>query len=202
MLPPPCFTLGMVLAKWWAVPGFLQTSPISAEELWGSVRVPLGSSSHPWPRPFSPIAQFGRAASSRKGLSGSKLLPFKNNRGHCGLGDLQCCRHFLVPFTRSVPPHNPVSALYGQIPSTSWFIFFALTCTVNCEILYRQVCAFPNPVQLIEFPTGGLQSSCRNISRMINVNRMHLISISSLIAKGQNTYVNKVLLFIIHNTFA
>jgi hypothetical protein len=25
MLPPPCFTVGMVLARWWAVPGFLQT---------------------------------------------------------------------------------------------------------------------------------------------------------------------------------
>ena len=25
MLPPPCFTVWMVLARWWAVPGFLQT---------------------------------------------------------------------------------------------------------------------------------------------------------------------------------
>ena len=25
MLPPPCFTVGMVLARWWAVPGVLQT---------------------------------------------------------------------------------------------------------------------------------------------------------------------------------
>ena len=24
MLPPPCFTAGMVLGRWWAVPGFLQ----------------------------------------------------------------------------------------------------------------------------------------------------------------------------------
>ena len=28
------------------------------------------------------IAQFGRAASSRKSLGGSKLLPFKNDGGH------------------------------------------------------------------------------------------------------------------------
>jgi hypothetical protein len=27
--------------------------------------------------------------------------------------------------------------------------FFALTCTVNCGTLYRQVCAFPNHVQSI-----------------------------------------------------
>ena len=25
MLPPPCFTVGMVLARWWVVPGFLKT---------------------------------------------------------------------------------------------------------------------------------------------------------------------------------
>ena len=66
----------------------------------------------------------------------------------------------------------------------------------------KQVCAFPNHVQSIEFTTGGLQSSCRNISRIINGNRMHLSSILSLIAKGLNTYVNKVFLFLIFNTFA
>ena len=59
----------------------------------------------------------------------------------------------------------------------------------------RQVCAFQNHVQLIEFTTGGLQSSCRNISRVINGNRMHLSSISRLIAKVVNTYVNKVFLY-------
>ena len=40
--------------------------------------------------------------------------------------------------------------------------FFALTCTVKCGMLYREVCAFPNHVQSIEFTTG------RNISRMTN----------------------------------
>ena len=42
---------------------------------------------------------------------------------------------------------------------------FALTCTVNCGTLYRQVLAIPNHVQSIEFITGGLQLSYRNISR-------------------------------------
>jgi hypothetical protein len=37
---------------------------------------------------------------------------------------------------------------------------------------------------------------------MINGNRMHLISISSLTAKGLNTYVNKVFQFYICNRFA
>ena len=40
--------------------------------------------------PSPPIAQFGWAPSSRKSLGGSKLLPFKNDGGHCVLGDLQC----------------------------------------------------------------------------------------------------------------
>ena len=115
------------------------------------------------------IAQFSRAVGSRKIMGGSKLLPFKNDEGQTG--DLQLCRHFLVPFPRSVPRHNPVLELYGQFLHG---LVFALTCTVNCGTLYRQVCAFPNHVQSIEFTTGGLQSSCRNISRMINGNRMHL----------------------------
>ena len=74
-------------------------------------------------------------------------------------------------------------------------LVFALTFTVNCGTLYRQVCAFLNHVQSIEFTTGGLQSSCRNISRMINGNRLHLSSILSLIEKGLNAYVKKVFLF-------
>jgi hypothetical protein len=37
---------------------------------------------------------------------------------------------------------------------------------------------------------------------MINGNRMHLSSILRLKAKGLNTYVNKVFLFFIFNTFA
>ena len=110
--------------------------------------------------PSPPIAQFGRAASSRKRLGWSKHVPFKNDGGHCVLGDLQYSRNVLVP------------------------LVFDLTYTVNCGTLYTQVCAFPNHVQSIEFSTGGLKSSCRNISRMINGNRMHLSSISSLKSKG------------------
>jgi hypothetical protein len=34
-------------------------------------------------------------ASCRKSLGVSKLLPFKNDGGHCVLGDLQCCRNDL-----------------------------------------------------------------------------------------------------------
>jgi hypothetical protein len=53
------------------------------------------------------------------------------------------------------------------------------------------VCAFPNHVLSIEFTTGGIQSSCRNISRMMNGNNMHLSSILNLIAKGLNLFKYK-----------
>jgi hypothetical protein len=109
--------------------------------------------------------------------------------------DFQCCRNVLVALPRSVPRHNPVSELYGQFLLPHGLVF-ALTWTVNCGTLYRQVCVLPNHVQSTEFSTG-LQSSCENISRMMNGNRMHMSSISSLIAKGLNTYVNTVFLFFI-----
>ena len=153
---------------------FLEGSPISTEELQSSVRVTIG------------FLVTSLVATSRKSLGGSKRLPFKNDGGHSVLGDLQCCRNVLVHTPRSVPrPHG---------------LIFALTCTVNCGTLNRQVNAFPNHVQSNEFTTGGIQSSCRNIPRMINGNRIHLIL--SLIAKDLNTYVNKVFLILQNNIFA
>ena len=131
--------------------------------------------------PSPPIAQFGRAAGSRKYLDCSKLLPFMNDGGHCVLRDLQCCRHFLVPFPRSVPRHNPVSELYRQFLQPHGLVL-ALTCTVNCGNLYRQVCALTNHVQSIEFTTCGLQSSCRNIK-----DDQWNQDASDLIVKGLNT---------------
>ena len=44
----------------------------------------------------------------------------------------------LVPFPRSVPQHSPVSELYGQFLRPHGLVF-ALTLTVNCGTLYRQV---------------------------------------------------------------
>ena len=82
---------------------------------------------------------------------------------------------FLVTFPRSVLRHNPVSKLYRQFPRPHGLVF-ALTCPVNCGTLYRQECAFPNHVQSIEFTTGGFQSNCRSISRMINGNRINFES--------------------------
>ena len=87
---------------------------------------------------------------------------------------------------------------YGQFLRPHGLVF-ALTCTVNCGTSYRQLCAFPNHVQSTEFTTGILQSSCRNISRMIIGNRMHPSSISSLIAKVLNVYVNNVCFLLFRN---
>ena len=75
------------------------------------------------------------------------------------------------------------------IPLASWLGFCS---DMHCQLQdLIQTGVFPNHVQSIEFTTGGLPS-CRNISRMINGNRMHLSSISSLLAKGLNSYVTKV----------
>ncbi len=102
---------------------------------------------------------------------------------------LQCCRDFSVSFPRSVPRYNPVSAVYRQFLGLHGLVC-ALTCIVTCGTLYKQVFAFPNHVQSTQFTTGGLQSSCRNISRMISGNRMHLSSILSILAKAVNAYVH------------
>ncbi len=98
--------------------------------------------------------------------------------------------------------HISIQSCLGSLQTilwTSWLVC-ALTCTVNCGTLYRQVCAFPNHVQSTEFTTGGLQSSCRNISRMISGNRMHLSSILSVMSKAMNKYV--IFSFFLFNKFA
>ena len=96
--------------------------------------------------PSPAIAQFGRAGVLGRVLVVPNFFHFRMREATVFLGDLQCCRHFLGPFPRSVPRHNPVSELYWQFLRPHGFVF-ALTCTVNCGTLYRQVCAFPNHVQ-------------------------------------------------------
>ena len=137
------------------------------------------------PSPQSEV-KFRRPASSRKSPGGSELLPFTDDGGHCAHWDLQSSRNFEICSSRQ-------SCLGGlqTIPLTSCLVC-ALTCTVNCGTLYRQMCAFPNHVQSTEFTTGGLQLSCRNISRIISGNRMHLSSILNFMAKAVNTYVHVI----------
>ena len=81
---------------------------------------------------------------------------------------------FFVAFPRSVP--RPQSCLWAlqAVPSTSWLGFCSDMHCQLWDLIYRQMCAFPNHVQSIEFTTGGLQSRCRNISKMIKRNGRHL----------------------------
>jgi hypothetical protein len=74
----------------------LEGSPISTfMELCQSDHWVIGHLHDQGPSP--PIVQFGWATSSRKSVVGNKLVPFKNDEGHCVLGDLQCCRRFWYP---------------------------------------------------------------------------------------------------------
>ena len=93
-----------------------------------------------------PIALFNLVASSRKSPGWSKLLPFKNYGGHCSI----------IFWSLSQTCASTQSCLWAlqAVPSPHGLVF-ALICTVSCETLYRQVCAFPNHVQSIQFTTGG-----------------------------------------------
>jgi hypothetical protein len=93
-------------------------------------------------------------ASSGESLGGSKLLPFKNDGGHCSLF-FNAAERFWYP--------SPDICL-GTILSWSstdksfdlmaWFLLRRALSTVSPFI---DVCVFPNHVQSIEFTTGGLQ---------------------------------------------
>ena len=130
MLPPPCFTVEMVLGRWWAVPGVLHHSAIKPRLVEGcsdsclsralshlpTASLELSQSdlwvllylSHQGSSP--PDAQFGRTASSRKSPGRPKLLPFKDYGGHCALRNLKCNRIVFVAMARSVPCHNSLSS--------------------------------------------------------------------------------------------
>ena len=110
----------------------LEGSPISTEEPCQSDHRVLGHLPDQGPSPL--IAQSGWAASSRKSIGGYKLLPFKNDGGHCVHGDLQRCK--------KVDTLPQICALKQSclgdlrtIPLTSW----------------------------LGFCSGGLLSSCKNI---------------------------------------
>ncbi|KAM9428435.1 CREB-regulated transcription coactivator 1-like isoform 2-T2 [Salvelinus alpinus] len=95
------------------------------------------------------------------------------------------------------------NSLYGQGSTLNYSqaAMIGLTCS-HGNLQDSQQLGYSSHGNIPNIILTGLQSICRNISRMINGNRMHLSSISSLIAKGLNTYVNKVFLFFIFYTFA
>jgi hypothetical protein len=171
----------------------LEGSPISTEELWSSVSDHWVLGDVPDEGPSPPIAQFGRATISRKSFGDSKLLPCKNEGCHCVLGDLQCYRNVLVPFSRST---QSCLGTLRSVPSTSWLGFCSdmLCLALSTVGLYIDRCAFSKscPVNWIYH---RWTPSCRNSSRMINGNQIYLKSFSRFIAKGLNTYINKIFQF-------
>lgn len=72
----------------------------------------------------------------------------------------------------------------GELQTIPWLSWLGL-----CSDKNRQVCVFPNHVPKTEFTTGGLRSTCKNTWKMISGNRMHLISILSVMAKAVNSYI-------------
>jgi hypothetical protein len=74
------------------------------------------------------------------------FLPFKNDEATVFLGIFNAADIFWQPSPDLCQKHKPVSELYGKFLQPHGLVF-ALTCTVKCRILYRQVCAFPNNVQ-------------------------------------------------------
>ena len=93
-----------------------EDSPISTEELWSSFS---NSGALSWSPPWPALG---------------RVLVVPNFFHLRMIEDLQCCRHVLVTFPRSVPRHNPVSELYRQCLQPHGLVF-AVTCTVNCGTL-------------------------------------------------------------------
>jgi hypothetical protein len=91
----------------------------------------------------------------------------------------------LVPFPRSVPRHNPVSELYGQFLQPHGLVF-ALTCTVNCGTLYRQVCVFSNQLNLPQVDSSQVVETSQRRSMETRVPRSRLLHFNLEKIKDQN----------------
>jgi hypothetical protein len=130
--------------------------------------------------PSHPIDQFGWKASSRKSLGVSKVFHLR----------MMEATVFLGTFPRSVPRHNPVWELHGQFLRPHGLVYFS---DIHCQLWFlilTDVCLSklcPKQFNLPQVDSNQVVET----SRMINGNRMHLSSISSLIAKSLNTYVKR-----------
>lgn len=115
--------------------------------------------------------------------------PFRIEAKHFSLGFRQtsksCFSQFESPLGAFLQNIHTVLSLSSAGGSFNLMMFI-----VNWETLYRQMCAFPNHAQSIEFTTDGHKSRCRNISMMTNRNWSHW-------AKFQcnNSYVNVIFQF-------
>ena len=151
----------------------LEGSPISTDELWSSFRVTIGFLVTSLTKALLPrlLSLAGRPALGRV-LVVPNFFHLRMMEATVFLGTFNAAEMFCYPSPDlCLDTILCLSSTDNSFDLMAWF--FALTCTVNCGTSYRRVCAFPNHVQSIEFTTGGLQSSCRNISRMINGNRIN-----------------------------
>ena len=125
----------------------LEDSPIAKEELWSSVRVTIGFFIISLTKALLPRLL---SLAGWPGLGRVLVVPnffhFRKMEAIVFLGTFNAADIF------GTLPEIPVSDLYGQFLRPHGLVY-ALTSTVNCGTLHRQVCAFPNPVQSIEFTT-------------------------------------------------
>ena len=154
----------------------LEGSPISTEELWSSVSDHRVLGHLPDQGPSPQLLRLAWLPALGRVLVVPNLFHLWMMEDTVFLGTFHAAR--CCTLTQSC-----LWALQ-KIILTPWLVFF-LICTVNCGTVYRQVCPSKS------YPINWIYHRWRNISRMINGNRMHPSSISSLIAKGLNTYVNK-----------
>ncbi len=97
---------------------------------------------------------------------------------------------FSVPFPRSVPRYNPVSEVCRQFLGLHGLVC-ALTCTVTCGTLYRQVFAFPIISNQLNLPQVDSNQVVEK-SQDDQWKQVHLSSILSVMAKAVNTYVHVI----------
>ena len=112
----------LVVSQWWETS---RRTTISTQDFWKALSPP-------------PIA------SAKKSRGRSKLLPFKNNGGHCALGTFNAAECFCSLPQICTSTQYCLQALQA-VPLTSGLGFSI----VSCDTLYSQVCASPNHVQSI-----------------------------------------------------
>jgi hypothetical protein len=130
-------------------------------------------------------------ASSRESLAGFKLIHLMMYSWGPSILQKKLCASTILS----------LSAMDNSFDLMAWFLFWHALSIVGPFYIDRCV-----PIQImsnqLNLPqVDSITASSQNISRMINVNRMHQSTISSLLAKGLSTYVNKVLLFYFNYIF-
>ena len=170
----------------------LEGSPISTEKLWSSVRMTIGFLVTSLTKALLPwLPALGKV------LVVPNFFHLRMMKATVFLGTFKAAE-----FLGDTSPDLCLDTILSRssmdysFDLMAWILLWHALSTVGPYV--DRCVPLPNHVQSIEFATGGLQLSCRNIKRMINGNRMHLSSILCLIAKGLNNFVNKVFLFFLN----